>query len=131
MKTFSKIVLAIIAITTVSCGTTYKATTTFPPADEVFITSGDGDIQKPYTPVGQLIYYKTGYRIGLPLLGLIPINDVNPDKAIREEVVQEIKSRGGDGLINMSIHFEGPKNGALGFGARGGSIVIYGTIIKR
>lgn len=122
--------LSLLALLLSSCGA-YNEVTTFPPANEIFITSGDGDIQKPYTPIGQLIYAKTGYRLGLPLIGLLPINDVDPDHELRTSVITEIKKKGGDGLINMHITFEAPKNGILGIGAKGGTIFITGTIIKR
>lgn len=130
-KKLSRILLVFSTLMLISCGITSKEVASFPPSDEVFITSGDGDIQKPYTPVGQLIFYKVGYRIPLPLLGLIPINDVRADRELREQVITEVKKRGGDGLINMSINFTSPKSGFLGFGANGGYIFVTGTIIKR
>ncbi|WP_156879180.1 hypothetical protein [Salinimicrobium xinjiangense] len=130
MKQIKLSILLLMTVFFVGCGA-YNEVTTFPPSDEVFITSGDGDIQKPYTPVGQLIYARSGYRLGLPILGLIPFNDVNPDRELREEVITEIKRQGGDGLINMQITFEAPKNGILGIGAKGGVLFVTGTIIKR
>lgn len=130
MKQIKLGILLLITVFFVGCGA-YNEVATFPPSDQVFITSGDGDIQKPYTPVGQLIYAKSGYRIGLPLFGLIPFNDVNPDKELREEVITEIRKQGGDGLINMHINFEAPKNGIIGLGAKGGVLFVTGTIIKR
>ena len=114
-----------------SCSVQYFSKTSFPAPDDVFITSGDGDIQKPYTPVGQLIYFKSGYRIPFFLLGLIPIDDVDPDTELKTEVFTKIREMGGDGLINMSISWEPPKSGILGFGASGGMITVYGTVIKR
>lgn len=130
MKKFKLLLLLFITVVFSGCEA-YNEVATFPPADEVFITSGDGDIQKPYTPVGQLIYSRAGFRLGLPILGLIPFNDVKPDKEIRENIVNEIKAKGGDGLINMDIVFEAPKNGFLGIGAKGGVLFVTGTIIKR
>ena len=130
MKHIKLFALLSLTVLFVGCGA-YNEVATFPPSDEVFITSGDGNIQKPYTPVGQLIYARTGYRLGLPILGLIPFNDVNPDKELREKVMTEIQKQGGDGLINMVITFEAPKNGFLGLMAKGGTLFITGTIIKR
>jgi len=114
-----------------SCSVQYFSKTSFPAPDDVFITSGDGDIQKPYTPVGQLIFMKTGWRIPLPLLGLIPIDDVDPDTELKTEVFTKIREMGGDALINMSIQWEPPTSGFLGIGASGGMITVYGTVIKR
>lgn len=130
MKTI-KILSALSIIFLITSCNAYKEVANFPPANEVFVTSGDGDIQKPYTPVGQLIYMKAGARIPLPLLGMIPINDVDPDTVLREEVFTEIRKRGGDGLINMQITFQAPKSGIIGLGASGGHIFVTGTIIKR
>lgn len=131
MKKFFYLAVLIISLQLTSCGTLYNQSATFPPADEVFLTSGDGDIQKPYTPIGQLIYLKKGWRINLPIFGLIPIADVDPEKEIRESIVKEIKLKGGDGLINMAITFEAPSSGILGFNAKGGMVFVTGTIIKR
>ncbi len=122
--------LLILPVLFGSC-TKIMSIATFPAADEVFITTGDGDIQKPYTPVGQLIYYHKGFRIGFLLLGYIPIKDIDPDMELKTEIYQKVREMGGDALINMSINFLPPKNGILGFGATGGSITVYGTVIKR
>jgi hypothetical protein len=105
----------------------------FPAADEMFITSGDGDIQKPYTPVGHLIYIRNGFRIPLPLLGFIPFKDVDPDYELKTEVQQRIKQMGGDGLINMQITYKPAKVRwyLLGALSSGGSVTIIGTVIKR
>lgn len=113
-----------------SC-TKFTSTATFPAADEVFITTGDGDIQKPYTPVGQLIYFHQGFRIPFLLLGYIPIADIDPDMELKTEIYRRVREMGGDALINMAISFNPPKSGFLGFFATGGSITVYGTVIKR
>ena len=131
MKILKIVTLIIASFLLFSCGSLYNQTATFPAADEIFMTSGDGDIQKPYTPLGQLIYSKVGWRIGAPILGLIKIADVDPEKELRTAVIAEIRKMGGDGLINMRLTFEAPKNGILGIGAKGGTILVTGTIIKR
>jgi len=111
----------------------YVSMVTFPASDEMFITSGDGDIQKPYTPVGQLIFMKSGFRIPLPLFGLIPIKDIDPDYELKTEVQQKIKQMGGDGMITMKIDFAPAKARwyFLGAMASGGRVTITGTVIKR
>jgi len=106
--------------------------TNFPSPDDIFVTTGDGDIQKPYTPIGQIIYTRTGFRLSfLPLFGLIPIDDVDPDYELRTAIFKKVKSMGGDGLINMQISWEPAHGGILGFGASGGTVFITGTVIKR
>ena len=130
-KKFNLLLIVFVTLFISSCSVQYFSKTSFPAPDDVFITSGDGDIQKPYTPVGQLIYFKTGFRIPFFLLGLIPIADVDPDKELKTEVFTKIREMGGDALINMSISWQPPKSGFLGFGASGGMITVYGTVIKR
>lgn len=122
--------ISIVLIFT-SCIATYQSRTIFPPADQLFITSGDGDIAKPYTPIGQFLYIKAGYRIPIFLLGFIDTWDVDPDEVLKSEVYSKIREMGGDGLINMSISWEPPKTGFFGFGAKGGHIYITGTVINR
>lgn len=108
-----------------------KDQVTFPASDDVFMTTGDGDIQKPYEPVGQLFYYEEGYRIPAPIIGLIPFKTVDPDVALKKEIYKEVKKMGGDAVINLRIDWQPAKNGYLGFMASGGRIVVYGTVIKR
>jgi len=103
----------------------------FPPQDEVFITTGDGDITKPYEPIGQLIYAKKGVRIPLPLIGLIPISDAVAGTAINEIIAKEARAMGGNAVINLDIKWTSPRNGLLGLGADGGAVFIQGTVIKR
>lgn len=106
--------------------------THFPAASDLFITTGDGDIQKPYTPVGQLFYFRTGFRLAfLPLFGLIQFNDVDPDVELKKAIYKEVRRMGGDGVINLRISWKPPTDGFLGIGAYGGHIAIYGTVIKR
>ena len=105
--------------------------TNFPSPDDVFVTTGDGDIQKPYTPIGQLIYSRTGFRIPIILFGFIPIDDVDPDYELRTAIFNKVKKMGGDGLINMQIAWEPASSGFLGFFAWGGRVFVTGTVIKR
>ena len=103
----------------------------FPPPEEVFITTGDGDITKPYEPVGHLIYAKTGFRLGLPIIGLIPIADVVAENAINEIIAREARAMGGNAVINLDIRWTPPSSGLLGILAHGGAVFIQGTVIKR
>ncbi len=114
-----------------ACVSTHTSRVTFPSPDEMFITSGDGNIQKPYTPVGEIIHYKTGFRLPAPLLGMVPLADVDPDQEIRTTVLSKVREMGGDALINMRVNWTPPSNGFLGIGAKGGFIVVTGTAIKR
>ncbi|WP_321342971.1 hypothetical protein [uncultured Draconibacterium sp.] len=129
MKKF--ILLLPFLILFASCTTTYQSKATFPAADDLFITSGDGDITKPYTPVGQFIFMKSGFRIPLPLLGYLNMWDVDPDEVLKTEVYRKIREMGGDGLINMKISWTPPKDGIVGLGANGGYVLITGTVINR
>ncbi len=104
----------------------------FPPPQEVFITTGDGDITKPYQPVGHLIYTKRGFRLGfLPLFGLIPFGDASAQTAVNDIIAKEARAMGGDAVINLDIKWIPPSDGILGLGANGGALFIQGTVIKR
>lgn len=125
------IVLTLCLLTLTGCASTHSSQVSFPSADDLFVTTGDGDITRPYTPVGQLIYYKQGYRLGLPLIGLISIDDVDPGVELRRGVLEEARRMGGDGVINVQLNWQPPSNGILGIGASGGHIIVYGTVIRR
>lgn len=130
MKKLILLISGVIVITLfLSSCAPIVSTAHFPSPDEIFITSGDGDIQKPYTPVGELIYMNSGFRVPIPILCMIPIKDVDPDMELREGVYNQVRNMGGDALINMRIGWEPPKNYFLF--ATGGNILITGTVIKR
>ena len=122
------VMLGAIVITT-GCATFKRID--FPPSNEIFITTGDGDITKPYKPIGQLIYLKTGFRIGAPIIGLLPIADVSAEDAINEIIAREAKKMGGNAVINLDVQWLPPSNGVLGAGAHGGQLLIQGTVIQR
>jgi len=123
--------IIMVGVACSGCGIKYMEKVKFPSPDDLFITTGDGDIQKPYTPVGQMILVEKGWRIPLPLFGLIPVDDVYPDSVLKEKVYDEVTRMGGDGVINLRISWTPPKNGFLGMFAEGGSLAMYGTVIKR
>lgn len=127
-----KKVLLMFAVITLLFGcAAIKEKVIFPAADDVFMTTGDGDIQKPYTPVGQLFYWEEGFRIPGLLIGLIPFKDIDPDVTIKQDIAEEVKRMGGDAVINLRINWKPAKSGFLGMGAFGGSVAVYGTVIKR
>lgn len=111
-------------------GAKYVTQTTFPDPDEIFITTGDGDIHKPYTPVGELVYYREGYVLKLWFITIIS-DKVDVDYELKKEIFVRVKEMGGDGLINMRIQWLPPSDGCLGFFETGGSILVMGTVIKR
>ena len=131
MRVRNLLAVALLTLTSVGCAPTISSSLAFPNPSEVFVTTGDGNIQKPYTPVGQLIYFRSGYRLPLPILGMLPIIDIDPAVEIREGVLAKVRSMGGDAVINLSVDWIPPKDGFLGVGANGGRIVVYGTVIKR
>lgn len=104
----------------------------FPPSKQLFVTTGDGDIAKPYEPLGVLLYTEYGFRLSIiPILGLIPFHDVDPDVSLQRGISDRVRKMGGDGVINLNINWTPPSNGFLGLGAYGGHIAIYGTVIRR
>lgn len=109
----------------------YQRTILFPPANEIFFTSGDGDIQKPYTPIGEYVYSVRGFRLPLPIIGLIAFTRLDPERVLREKITPKIKEVGGDGMINMKILMVKDDPGFLGMFAKPGYIQVTGTIIRR
>lgn len=109
----------------------YQRTILFPAANEIFFTSGDGNIQKPYTPIGEYVYSVRGFRLPIPIIGLIPLTPLDPEKVLREKITPKIKEVGGDGMINMKIVMVKDDPGFLGMFAKPGYIQVTGTIIRR
>lgn len=128
---FKRIVAICAMAFLAGCASTYQAKVMFPSPNDMFVTTGDGNIAKPYTPIGQLVYLKQGYRIPLPLVGMLPIDDVDPEQEIRRGILEEVKRMGGDGVIELKMNWTPASNGFLGLGADGGNILVYGTVIKR
>lgn len=127
-----KVLILFLFLLTFGCSA-YREVILFPPSDNVFITSGDGNIQKPYTPIGEFVYSDVGIRLPLPILGLIPFKNLDPEVTLRTVVTQKIRESGGDGLINMKISFvrDNPSPFTLGMFSKPGYLYITGTIIKR
>lgn len=131
MKTTIALLLVTISIITTGCAGMIS-TVEYPDPDLLFVTTGDGDIQRPYTPIGQLIYTRSGSRLSLlPILGMLNFDDVNIEQELQEVIAEQVAAMGGDAIINLSIDYERPSNGFLGLGSRGGSLLFYGTVIKR
>jgi len=127
MKTF--LLVSCCALLFSGCVTFKKIA--FPQSDEMFITTGDGDITQPYEPIGQMTYVKSGFRIPFPLLGFIPISDALAEDAINGIIAAKARAMGGNAVINLRIDWAPPSNGFLGLGANGGALVINGTVIKQ
>jgi hypothetical protein len=119
MKTKLLFILSAACFILSSCGA-FQQTVTFPPAKDIFITSGDGNIQKPYTPIGEFVYADKGFNFLF-----IPVKEVNPDLILRTAVTDKIRQAGGDGMINMRMNYV-PKTFLSA-----ATIVVTGTIIKR
>lgn len=103
----------------------------FPSGRDVYVTTGDGDITKPYEPLGMIMCVEKGVRIPLPLLGLIPLADVDPDITLKQKVIPQVKTMGGDAIINLGVNWEPASPGFLGIMASGGYLAIYGTVVRR
>ena len=128
MKKIRWSLIAIVLLQFYGCA--YTSQVRFPGTNDLFVTTGDGDITKPYTPVGQILYMESGFRIPLPLLGMLPLKSVDPDLIIRTKVARQAREMGGNAIINLRIDWEPPKEGFLGIGANGGRIIVYGTVIN-
>jgi len=129
MKTYLIVSLSCCALFFAGCATFQRIP--FTKSDEIFITTGDGDITKPYEPIGHLIYTKQGFRIPLPLIGFIPISDALAGDAINEVIAEKARAMGGNAVINLDIKWDPPSDGIWGIGANGGALIINGTVIKQ
>lgn len=120
----------VVCLTFVGCS--YRSSIEFPPANDLFVTTGDGDIQKPYTPIGQIIYYKASPAIGIPLFNLfVPTTD--PEVEMNTGFMRMVREMGADAVINTSLDWKPPSSflsRLLGWG-HGGKVLIQGTAIKR
>jgi hypothetical protein len=123
-------ILILLPLGLLMTGCAYMSTVNFPDPNKVFMTTGDGNIQKPYTPVGELLYFEQGYRIPVPILALLPIHDVDPEVAIRQKLAARVIQMGGDGIINLKITWQPARTVYLVMG-NPGSISVQGTVIKR
>lgn len=97
-----------IMIFLLSSGCTGVYKVEFPPADKLFITSGDdpgSESPKPYTPKGNLTVVNKCGMIPIPLFSVIPVKRATPDDTFNELVIPEIKKMGGDALINARVEY--------------------------
>lgn len=124
--------LFIAAAVSSGCGTIADSSLVgFPAPQTCYITTGDGGDIENFATRGQLLYSREGFRIPVPILGLISFADVEPEDELRNQICSIVREQEGDGLINLDIRWEAPSPGFLGFLATGGSISIEGTIINR
>jgi hypothetical protein len=125
---FSAALLVLIS----GCVTTQTDKLSYPSSDELYVTTGDGNFGE-YTPVGQIYFTKTGFRIPLPILGLLPVADVDPSTAVRQEVKRRARRMGGDAVINLRVDWTPPEThwATLGTLSEGGQLIVYGNVIQR
>lgn len=130
-----KLTLCIVCVLCLvaSCGYKYSTRLSFPAPDDIFLTSGDGDIQKPYTPLGEVIHIESGTAVPFPILALAS-KTVDPDVVLRTGFMEKVKALGGNGVINMYIDWRPPKKNLwrvlFGF-VDPGVVIIKGTVIRR
>jgi hypothetical protein len=131
------LILATVLASTsgVSCTTTYMVA--YPPADDLYVTSGDDpgtESDRPYIPKGYFYYRKQQGRLPIPILGLIPLGNADVDYVVHQEALPMIRSMGADALINASIDYTkcsvlfGLFIGCLG---EGDTTTVKGTAVLR
>ncbi len=88
------------------CAGVYKVE--YPPANKLFITSGDdpgSESKKSYTPKGNIVVVNKCGMIPIPLFSAIPVKRATPDDTFNEMVIPEIRKMGGDALINAKVEY--------------------------
>jgi len=116
---------------TMGCGSTTTITSelNYPSPDELYMTSGDGNLDE-YEPVGQLSYTKIGYPgIGLPIIcgfGLFRKEVSQPGQLLQNEVKERAQRMGGDAVLNLDVSYRPPTN-ACGFAGR---VSVSGEVVK-
>jgi hypothetical protein len=70
----------------------------YPNPEELYVTLGDGNIERPYQPLGEIVVKKRG-------LGFFGIPIIKPDleRVIKETLLTKAKDMGGDGVINLCV----------------------------
>ena len=139
MEIFRKalIFMSLLMVSCLCLSCAHSLSVKFPGNDFMFLTSGDGEVRKNVEKrtetTAEVIYWKRGFRIPLPIFGLLPINDVNPEQSLRTFVQEAQKNKNADGVINMDIKYIPPSNPILAFFGlgHGGYIYIQGTAIKK
>ena len=109
----------------------------YPPATELFITTGDdpgSESQKPYTPKGQFINIAYEYYLPIPILGMfLKIGDAEPQYVYDRYVIPAVREMGADALTNAQVQHTPPGpilHGLLGMRA-GGMTIVMGQAVKR
>ncbi|MFC1569121.1 hypothetical protein ACFL4L_02695 [bacterium] len=137
MYRYIPFIAVIMILFFISCATTYRIE--YPPSDELFITLGDdpgSESINPYIPKGYFIHVSTEYYLPIPLLGIIPLGNAQPQYVFYEEAIPKIRSMGGDALIGANVnHIPRPPVFIRFFGIFNflftSSTIITGQVVKR
>jgi hypothetical protein len=79
-------------------GCTQIDMTRYPDPNELFVTTGDGNIQKPYTPIGLVAVKKQGfYMFGQAIIA------ADLEAAINDRMLEKAREMGGDGVIEVTL----------------------------
>lgn len=137
MKTVTK-TLFLFLLLGLMAGCSMTHTVAYPPADDLFVTMGDdpgSESAKLYTPKGTFIHVTTEYYLPIPVLGLIPLGNAEPNHVFETQVIPKIREMGGDALTNARIQYTPPPGvfmRLIGLGAFSpSSTVVTGQVVNR
>ncbi|MBI5193349.1 MAG: hypothetical protein HZA08_07925 [Nitrospirae bacterium] len=136
----TKILLCCILLSFMCVGCAYTYKVNYPPASEAFVTCGDDpgtESNKSYIPKGFYFYTEQEVCLPIPVVGLIGMNSVTPDKVYKNSLIPAINEMGGDALICGGVDYT-RGTGFLGrfFGVGcllggGSTIKASGNVVKR
>lgn len=132
-----KFLVVVVLLCTVGCSLNTTRRVQYPPASELFVTSGDdpgSESPKPYVPKGQFIHIANECYVPIPVLGMfLKIGNADPQVVFDRYIIPGVREMGGDGLTNASVSFTPPGPILMGlFGMRpGGTTIVFGQAVKR
>lgn len=130
------ILICLLASIVFGCSATHKVA--YPSGDDLFVTMGDdpaSESQKPYTPKGTFIHVTQESHLPIPVLGLIPLGNAEPQYVFETYVFPQVTEMGGDALTNARVDHK-PRPGfftrlfGLGFFSPSHTVVT-GQVVKR
>ncbi len=141
MKTNSvRVALGAAALVLLAFGCSTRHVVHYPPASDIFVTPGDDpgtESHTTYIPKGYYYYRYSGGVIPLPLFGLIPAGNPDPQMIFDKIVLPDLHRMGADALIDATITVRPPPGWFWRFlgipllFTGGGSVTVQGTAVKR
>ena len=137
MNRLAKFLVVAVLLCTVGCSLNTTLKVQYPPASELFVTSGDDpgtESPKPYVPKGQYIHVAKEFYLPIPVLGMfLKLGNADPQVVFDRYIIPGVREMGGNGLTNANVNFTPPSAilwGLIGI-RRGGLTVVVGQAVKK